>query len=380
MMQPTMTEVFEPTTLSAGLRAQVAETLRVRSDALASDLATALAGEIGADPAPVRWPEVARLLLGLLISTIEDGELHPRSGAVYDLYRLCPGPLSARQLYHSINLVERTALDELALDARIGATSEPWALVAQFVRQAGLDILASFTEKLLDAPAHGIVRDPLTTLIARPVFELALEQEVRRAHRHEESFAVILFDIDSLSRINKEHGYGAGDRLLERLGILARRFFRTHDWIARYDEDAIVALLPETSLDDAAALATRFRRTVQERLVLVDHKTELSVAVTLTAAAVGADRVQAEIDPGYVLAEAEGAILRAKLRGRTETDRIALLPTSVTILGAAGIIGCPPIEVRRMVRDGRLQASRRGRHLHIERAQLERLRAGSTGL
>ena len=84
------------------------------------------------------------------------------------------------------------------------------------------------------------------------MFELALAQEIERALRHQHALALLLFDIDDLSQINREHGWGVGDRLLERTGILARQFFRTHDWVARYGDDSIAVLLPETTLDQAA--------------------------------------------------------------------------------------------------------------------------------
>ena len=128
------------------------------------------------------------------------------------------------------------------------------------------------------------LRDPLTTLLTEPVFNLALEQEARRARRHKHGVSVILFDVDNLSQFNHAHGFGAGDRLLERLGILARRFFRTHDWVARYGEGAIAVLLPETTLDQAAALAGRCCQTVQQRLLVVEHTTGMRTGVTVSAA------------------------------------------------------------------------------------------------
>jgi diguanylate cyclase (GGDEF)-like protein/excisionase family DNA binding protein len=218
------------------------------------------------------------------------------------------------------------------------------------------------------------VHDALTTLIASPVFDLALSQEIERAERHKHPVAMVLFDIDDLSQINREHGWGVGDRLLERMGIFARRFFRTHDWVARHDTDAIAVLLPETTLDQAASLATRFRETVQHRLVLQDHHTGATKIVTVSAAAVGADVVQSEIDAAYVMGEAEAAVLRAKLNGRNRVERVALLPTSLTIFGAASLLGSSPREITRLIKDGRLKASRRGRHFHIDRDLIDAYR------
>ena len=55
--------------------------------------------------------------------------------------------------------------------------------------------------------------------------------------------SLILFDVDRLSEINQQHGYGVGDKVLERLGILIRQYFRQHDWVARHSEDSIAVLL-----------------------------------------------------------------------------------------------------------------------------------------
>jgi len=262
----------------------------------------------------------------------------------------------------------------VALDDRLGATSEPWAVVAHAIRRATLEILGAHAEQIAGRDVPVAVRDALTTLIASPVFDLALEQEIQRAIRHQHSLAMLLFDIDDLSQINREYAWGVGDRLLERMGILARRFFRTHDWVARHGTDAIAVLLPEATLDQAATLAARFNETVQHRLILQDHNTDVTKIVTVSAAALGTDFVQSEIDAAYVMAEAEAAVLRAKLDGRNRIERVALLPTSLTIFGAATMLGQTAREVAQLIKNGSLKASRRGRHYHIDRDLIETYR------
>lgn len=356
----------------AALRQQTARVIRQRTARLVSDLTGQLCSlypdSLNTDTAQ----SAAGLIVTLLLAAIENGELNPRAGAVHDLERLCLGALGTRHLFHAVDHACQIIGDELAVDERIGATSERWPAVLAFVRRAAFDVLAAFTARLLDTPAHGSVRDPLTTLVARPVFELALQQEARRAFRHQGSFAVILFDVDKLSDINRNHGYGVGDRVLERLGILARRFFRTHDWVARHDEDSIVVLLPETSLDQAALLAARFRHTVKQRLSLVDENTESRTAITVSASAVAAERMQTELEAEQILVEAETAIARAKLDGSHRTECIAMAPTSVTLLSAASLLDRTPFEIRRLVRSGQLKAVRRGRHMHVDRAEIDR--------
>src|SRR5260221_7073471 len=323
--------------LQAGdVRSQTSAVIRERQDALTADVVSQL---IGLDTAlePEALHGCAELLLRLFAASVDAGTLDPQSAAMRDLARYCP-PLTTRQLLDAIHQAERVILDEVALDDRLGATSEPWAVVAHAIRRATLEILGAHAEQVAGREVPISVRDTLTTLIASPVFELALAQEIERALRHQHALALLLVDIDDLSQINREHGWGVGDRLLERMGILARQFFRTHDWVARHGDDAIAVLLPETTVDQAALLAARFREMVQHRLVLQDHKPDAPKIVTVSAAAVGTDLVQSDIDPAYVLAEAKAAALRANLNGRNRIERVALLPTSLTIFGAATML------------------------------------------
>jgi diguanylate cyclase (GGDEF)-like protein len=134
---------------------------------------------------------------------------------------------------------------------------------------------------------------------------------------------LILFDIDRLSAINQAHGYGVGDKILERLGILIRQYFRQHDWVARHSEDAVAVLLTRTDANDAGALAERVRATVQERLGSIDHGTDGPVAVTISAAVINVDVAVSDIlDPERLTADAEAAVESAKRLGRNRVERI----------------------------------------------------------
>jgi diguanylate cyclase (GGDEF)-like protein len=354
------------------IRSMTSALIRERQGALTADVTAAIGG-LGGGLDPDGWHGFAELLLRLFGAYVDAGALDTQSAALRDLGRYCP-PLTTRQLLDSVHDAERVILDEVALDDSLGATSEPWAVVAHAIRRATLEILGAYAEQIAGRDVPVVVRDPLTTLIASAVFDLALAQEIERSLRHQHALALLLFDIDDLSQINREHGWGVGDRLLERMGIFARRFFRTHDWVARHGDDAIAVLLPETTVDQAALLAARFRETVQHRHILQDHETNTSKAVTVSAAAVGTDLVQSEIDAAYVMAEAEAAVLRAKLNGRNRVERLALLPASLTIFGTATMLGQTAHEVTRLIREGTLKATRRGRHFHVDRDLIESYR------
>ena len=264
------------------------------------------------------------LLTQLLAIAVRDGRLDTRGSFVADLHRVvAERALSMERLFTFAYLTERTALDELALDDTLGATSEPWPLVAQLVRRASFDLLAAYTERTQIEPSQGAIIDKLTTLHTRPLFDAVLAKEVERAGRFGYSISLILFDVDRLSAINQEHGYGVGDKILERLGILIRQYFRQYDWVARHAEDAMAVLLLGTDAEHASELAERVRASVEERLEFTDHRSDRAVPVTLSVAVINVlVAVGDVIDPDRLMADAEAAVERAKQLGRNRVERV----------------------------------------------------------
>lgn len=318
--------------LQEDLRQQLVAVLLDRSDEIAAD--TAAIFPHGAEEA---WDSrqcrrMGRLLVQLLAFAARDGRVDARGSFVADFHQLVrQHAVSADRLFTLAYLIERTALDELATDETIGATTEAWPLAAQLVRRASFDVLAAYHERVLLEPVESTMIDRLTTLHTRSLFQTVLAKEAERAGRFGLPLSVILFDVDNLARINGEHGYGVGDRILERLGILIRGFFRQHDWIARYFEDSIVVLLANNDAAHASDLAENVRATVAERLESVDHRSDRKVRVTLSAAVVNV-RVAAGgvVDPARLMADAEAAVARAKRLGRNRIERIDDYPGTLS--------------------------------------------------
>src|SRR5581483_11449440 len=112
-----------------------------------------------------------------------------------------------------------------------GSSTEPWPNIAQMVRRASFDLLSAFTTYITAEPTDVAAIDPLTTLHTRSVFLAVLDKEIQRCERFGHSFGLILLDVDRLADINENHGYGSGDRVLERIGIIVRTYFRETDWV-----------------------------------------------------------------------------------------------------------------------------------------------------
>jgi diguanylate cyclase (GGDEF)-like protein/excisionase family DNA binding protein len=281
-----------------------------------------------------------------------------------------------QRLFDFVYLLERTALDEIALDGAFGATSEQWPIVGQAIRKASFDLMAAYFERAQHDNTSPTITDTLTTLYSRAMMEVVLSTEVQRAERFSVPLALMVFDVDRLSDINQKHGYGVGDRVLERLGILIRRFFRQDDWVFRHGEDSIAVLLCQISTDDAFFLATRVVAMVEQRLGFKNHNTDDRVRVTVSAASVtGQGSLGEPFDAERLLLETDAVLKRAKSLGRNRVERSAIAPTSLSVHTAAHYLQCSPAVVQKLIAEGKLKTTGAGQSLRIQKLGIEDYRS-----
>jgi diguanylate cyclase (GGDEF)-like protein len=318
---------------------------------------------------------LGNLVTRLLGTAVLEGHLDWRATGISELAAMVGDrEVTPDQLFLFTHIAMSTAIDELSLDTRAGANTEPWPQVAQIVRRAAFDVLGAWTTRSINLPQHSAIEDSLTTLHTRPVLDAVLPKECCRAERFEHWLSMMLIDVDNLAGINKAHGYGVGDRILERMGILLRTYFREHDWVTRYDEDTIAVLLPETNPEDAMTLAERTRAMIEERLTFRDHRTEQRAIVTVSVAVTSARALEGEpIDHARFSAEAEAALDRAKSSGRNRVEHVELLPRLVSIEEATRLLQTNIEGIERLVAEGVLDPVNAGRHVRLERLAVEAL-------
>lgn len=116
------------------------------------------------------------------------------------------------------------------------------------------------SEKLANELKETSVKDELTGLYNQRYLVDALAKEVKKAGRYRIPLTLLCIGIDGLREINERHGHATGDKVIVDLGLLIANSVRDVDTVGRFWGDEFLAILPETSPNDALKVCTRIQR------------------------------------------------------------------------------------------------------------------------
>ncbi len=171
---------------------------------------------------------------------------------------------------------------------------------------SGSDLEAQYHETIY----RMTIIDGLTQINNKRYLMETLEREIPRARRHMRPLSVVMFDIDHFKGINDNYGHLAGDYVLKELATLVKSRLRPDDIVARYGGEEFCALLPETALQGAGAIAEDLRRRVQERGFVFESE-QIPVTVSL-----GCSELTGEMDVLMLIKAADEKLYEAKRGGR----------------------------------------------------------------
>ena len=151
--------------------------------------------------------------------------------------------------------------------------------------------------------------DTITGLPNRALLADRLEQETARARRGRIGFALLMYDLDGFKSVNDTWGHAAGDRVLAEVGARSRQNVRASDTVGRLGGDEFMAILPETSLAGALAVADKLLEALAQPYAVGKDEARLSASVGVSVFPEdGADgeRLQQAADAALYAAKREG--------------------------------------------------------------------------
>jgi diguanylate cyclase (GGDEF)-like protein len=171
------------------------------------------------------------------------------------------------------------------------------------------------------------ITDPLTGLHNRRYLEARLAEELSRSRRYNYPLSFMMIDIDDFKLYNDRNGHQAGDVALEKTAQCLRAALRKVDVASRYGGEEFSILLPQTTLQEAGAIADRIRRKIISEK-FPHGKTQPSGAVTVS---IGLSSFSAELDSAEaIIRAADRALYHAKKQGKNRAYAYQKTPTRGT--------------------------------------------------
>lgn len=156
--------------------------------------------------------------------------------------------------------------------------------------------------------------DSLTGISNRRKFTQVLETEWAFAMRDCSSLSLIMVDIDCFKEFNDNYGHLEGDKCLVTIAKLMNDLLKREFLLSRYGGDEFMAILPDTTLEQAKAIAETIRKVVMEAKIPHGFSTVSEyVTVTQGVATLIPEETTSKND---LIRMADKALYGAKRKGR----------------------------------------------------------------
>ncbi len=185
--------------------------------------------------------------------------------------------------------------------------------------------------------------DMLTGLPNRRAAEERLHQELARAQRKKDGFALAMVDLDHFRDVNDRYGHATGDQVLKEISTRLVAGLRDCDWVARWGGEKFLFFLHESNAREAVGALERLAQQIKNDPVSteigtialtlsagigvthpgrydIQHALELADVSLRAAKNAGRDRVHAilDVDSGWSIRTVKNAVQDNKLRLATQ--------------------------------------------------------------
>ena len=220
--------------------------------------------------------------------------------------------LTVTQAMRFLSAFDLSARDQI-FDNNLPVQTAFVAVYAFAILVATIGMVLMATDRLRGELEHLASHDSLTGALSRRALIEACERELERCQRKNHVMSLLMIDLDHFKVINDSHGHLVGDRVLVDFVARVTAVLRRPDRFGRFGGEEFVALLPETSVEDARIVAERIRADI------ASADAPPWYTVSIGAATSFAD--DATVDS--LLARADDALYQAKAAGRNRVQTAA---------------------------------------------------------
>jgi two-component system cell cycle response regulator len=156
--------------------------------------------------------------------------------------------------------------------------------------------------------------DSLTGLRNRRALTAA-ENMLVRSGRTTSPLSVVMIDVDHFKKINDHYGHQVGDQALRLIATTITHTIRPNDLASRWGGEEMLVLMPETTHEQAAAVAEQIRAAIEAKALDLDTGAKLRLSASLGVASSDFER---ECSFDRLVQMADIALYEAKQAGRNQ--------------------------------------------------------------
>jgi len=136
------------------------------------------------------------------------------------------------------------------------------------------------------------IRDPLTRVYNRSLFEDRLKLLIAEHRRSPTTAAILLIDMVRFKYVNDLLGHLTGDQLLKQVVVRISDVLRESDTLARLGGDEFTVILPETGRQDAIQVAEKIIQSMQGDFDVEGNRLSVSVNIGIALLPLHGDEVE----------------------------------------------------------------------------------------
>ncbi len=171
-------------------------------------------------------------------------------------------------------------------------------------------------EDLVKGLAQKSEEDHLTGLANRNKMDSFLTNEIAQFERCGRPLSLVMMDLDHFKNINDTYGHPAGDEVLKFISATIKDSIRKTDLAIRYGGEEFMAILPNTSHEEAQIFAKRIKENIEQGVIKWEDKT-----IKITAS-LGVAEFKKDDTKDSLIHKTDGALYTSKTEGRNRITHI----------------------------------------------------------